>query len=124
MPKIAPEKAKVLNEEMLATLQSCAAILLEKASDYGDDNFADAAVIASILCRKKFTRADVAAMLLGIKLARYGRLTGKHLKPKNEPLHDTVVDAVNYVILMERERQKDGIEQSAENKLKPEEDDE
>ncbi len=94
---------------MFKTLTECGEILGKKESDYGRDNFLRASITATSLTRRHMTPSDVAACLFGIKLARYAELTTKGKKPKNESLHDTVVDLINYILLMERERRTDEV---------------
>lgn len=92
--------------EMLAIMQESLEILKVRGNDYGSDNFIQAAKIASIVTGKDLQAKDVAACLIGIKLARYGNLTGRGIVPKGEAIRDTVSDLINYCGLMERERQK------------------
>ncbi len=97
------------HKAMLDTLNDCKHLLETKGHDYGMDNFLRASVTATSLTRRHMTPSDVAACLLGIKLARYAELTTKGKKPENESLHDTVVDLINYILLMERERRTDEV---------------
>ncbi len=103
-------KATKFHSDMLETLLTCHAVLGNKRQDYGDDNFVKAAKVAGVLTGKKIEPMDVAACLVGIKFARYGNLTSNSKTPLHEPLKDTVIDGVNYVVLMERERQKSNAE--------------
>lgn len=105
-----PNASKAANDKMEQGLRRCIEILRSKRADYGMDNFGNSAIIASIIRGKDFDRTDAAAILLGIKLTRYGELTASGKEPVNESLRDTVDDAINYVALMERERQRDGKE--------------
>lgn len=97
---------EVYNAKMVSTLEDAAKLLAKKRADYTDQNFIEAAKIAKILTGIDVTPHLVAACLIGIKMSRYGNLTSKNKKPKNESLHDTVIDMTNYIVLMERERQR------------------
>ena len=105
-----------LYKEMLTTLETCTEVLKNKRQDYGDSNFVSAAKIASIVCNKDIIPMDVAACLIGIKLARYGNLTGFNLQPLHESVNDTIIDLINYTVLMERERQKENARNNKEEK--------
>lgn len=94
------------NNKMLETLQNCTKVLAGKRCDYGDDNFVKASKVASILTGKVILPKDVAACLIGIKMARYGNITGPGVETVNEPIQDTIEDWINYIVLMERERDK------------------
>jgi hypothetical protein len=87
-------------------LSECISTLSCKGNDYGHNNFIDAAKVATIITGKEILPHDIAACLIGIKLARYGNLTKNSIAPMNESILDTVKDCTNYVVLMERERRK------------------
>lgn len=93
-----------VNKHMRDALIKCSKLLDSKNNDYGVDNFIQAAVIASILTGQRVEAPDVAACLIGIKMSRYGVLVGAGKAPENESVDDTVLDLVNYILLMERER--------------------
>ena len=94
------------NSVMLKTLQDCQGVLAKKRHDYGDHNFIDTAAIASVICGREILPHEVAAVLMGIKMARYGNLIFSGKAALHESVEDTIKDLVNYVVLMERERQK------------------
>ena len=94
------------HKKMLEWMQETIELLDAKKHDYGLDNFIEAAQVGSILTGKQLTPVDVAACLIGIKCSRYGELTANDKEPKNEALRDTVMDLINYVGLIERERQR------------------
>jgi hypothetical protein len=87
-------------------LETCKEILCSKGKDYGDDNFIEAAKVASIISGNEIKPHVIAAALIGIKLARYGNLTSTGKEPQNESVRDTILDLINYVLLMDRERQR------------------
>ncbi|MBW8002633.1 MAG: hypothetical protein FVQ80_11530 [Planctomycetes bacterium] len=95
------------HKEMAETLREAASILDGKTSDYGHDSFQVGAAFASMITGKEVTATEIAAGLVGQKMARYKTLINSDGKPVNESLHDTIVDWVNYIVLMERERKKD-----------------
>jgi len=91
----------------IALLNRASFILGPKGKDYGYDNFVNSAKVANVLCGVDFITPDiVAACLIGVKAGRYGMLAPKSRVPNNESIVDTVIDLVNYVVLMERERQR------------------
>jgi len=103
-------------------LQRCGEILLKKEKDYGRDNFIKASFVASLITGKELSASDVAACLIGIKTARYAQLTVNKKIPENEPLDDSIVDWINYILLMERERRTDEVfnrKQADENEETP-----
>lgn len=104
------------NTAMLTTLQECQGVLARKRHDYGDNTFVEAAENATILCGREIKSYEIAAMLVGIKMARYGFLIGVGREGMHEPIADTVSDLINYVALMERERQKYEHKQQAKQK--------
>ena len=95
-----------INAFSLRYVEAAAQVLESKGTDYGWDNFEKSAKIASVITGKEITAVDVAACLIGIKCARYGNLTINNFEPLNESVADTVIDAINYFALMERERQR------------------
>ncbi len=94
------------NTTMLTTLQECQGVLARKRHDYGDNNLIDAAALASITCGREIKPYEVCAVLIGLKLARYGYLVDSGKEALHESISDTVQDLINYVVIMERERQK------------------
>lgn len=95
--------------KMFKSLRDCAAVLKGKEADYGRDNFVVASETASMITGKLLGASDVAACLIGIKLARYTELTTGSKEPVNESLDDTIKDLINYILLMERERRTDEV---------------
>ena len=53
---------------------------------------------------KHVSKYDVAACFIGIKTARFGSLQG--VEPLNESQLDSLLDWVNYIVLMAREKVK------------------
>lgn len=80
-----------------------AALLQKKAEDYGtgNENFTQAAKFASLILQKEFKAVDAAAILLGVKIARYANLISSDQPPNFESIGDTVIDMINYIALME-----------------------
>ncbi len=103
------------NEKMGLHLEECKRILLSRGHDYGYDNFIIASKIAQEVTGERVTPELVAACLLGIKLARYRELTANNKNPEGESLDDTLRDAVNYILLMDRERARQCKDTSATN---------
>ena len=101
------ELNKKFHLEMAATLREAASTLDAKTDDYGHDSFLVGAKFASMVMGAKITAQEIAACLVGQKMARYKTLTNSGKPPAYEPIHDTVIDWVNYIVLMERERRKD-----------------
>lgn len=85
-----------------AILNECITILEEKGNIYGDETFADASVIASIILKKNITPHDIGIVSLASKLARYANMID-YSKKHNTSIYrkDTVIDAVNYLLLAE-----------------------
>ncbi len=102
------------HKEMAATLREAAGILDSKSQDYGRDSFQVGAAFASMITGRAVTAQEIAAGLVGQKMARYKTLTNSNVPPEHESIHDTVVDWVNYIVLMERERKKDAERESQE----------
>ena len=100
----------IFNEEhaqMLVNMADCIKLLETKGSDYGTESFKEAASVASIITNSAISPHTVAACLIGIKLARYGSITGKKgIEVSHESAKDTIQDLTNYVNLMERERMR------------------
>lgn len=98
------------HSDMLNNMSNGLWLLETKGSDYGIDNFKEAAKIASILTGQDIRPMDVAACLVGIKCARYGNIISSGHKPNHESVQDTIQDLANYVHLMERERMREILE--------------
>ena len=83
-------------------------LLYRKGHDYGDEdrlrNFKHVSKMWSILTGKKMTPVEAALFLLLLKIDRYMNLYKKGAEAKNEPIEDTVVDGINYWLLMEANR--------------------
>lgn len=94
------------NATMGDMLLKCRKVLARKRHDYGDNSIIEAAENATILCGREIKSYEIAAMLVGIKMARYGFLIGAGREGLHESIADTVTDLINYIALMERERQK------------------
>ena len=94
------------NAAMGDMLLDCRKVLARKRHDYGDYTFIEAAENATILCGREIRSYEIAAMLIGIKMARYGFLIGVGREGLHESIADTVANLINYIALMERERQK------------------
>lgn len=95
---------KERNEILKGHLQACAKLLDERGEDYGHDVFIDAAQIASVLLQKPIIAPDVCAVILAIKLSRYA--WESIIKVREDAVIETQRDAVNYILLMDRERRK------------------
>jgi hypothetical protein len=109
------DEMQIYREEMESILDECKSILCSKGKDYGNDNFIQAARIASCIAGMKLKPHVIAAALIGIKIARYGNLTNQDGEPKHESVKDTIIDLMNYVLLMDRERKR--FEKSKTNNL-------
>ena len=94
-------------------LEECIKILDERGKSYGEIAFVRAAEIASAMEGKVFTPSDVAICLFATKIARLLNMpftsnvkgTDKIEMIKNNR-KDSIIDAVNYLILHEREAWK------------------
>ena len=80
-------------------LNRCLQLLASKNSDYSEtqdafSNFKLAAQIAGI------SSEQTLLSLLGMKFARLQQLTGKGKQPKHESIEDTLVDIINYTLLL------------------------
>ena len=102
---------------MFETLKKCAEVLHDKEADYGRDNFLQASITATKLVGRAVAPSTVVACLVGIKMARYAELTTRGKVPENESLHDTIIDLINYILLMERERRTDEVIRNEANKV-------
>jgi len=100
----AKDFSAIHKETILDILGKCYDILRIRGNDYGKDNFIDAAKIATVLQGREILPTDVAACLVGIKIARIGNLQAKSMEPLGEQLVDSYIDLVNYVLLHNRER--------------------
>jgi len=77
----------------------CLEIMKNKNNDYADTddvfyNFKETAKIAGI------KPSQVVLVQLGNKLARLNQLIGKDKEPLNEALSDTLLDIINYTLLL------------------------
>lgn len=80
-------------------LNKCLQLLATKNSDYSETqdafaNFKLAAQIAGIPTEQTLLT------LLGMKFARLHQLTAKGKQPKHESVEDTLVDIINYTLLL------------------------
>lgn len=81
------------------TLDYCMKLLSSKNHDYSTVadpflNFKESARFASI------TPAQVALVQIGNKMSRLTQLVGAGKDPMNEKVEDTIVDIVNYLLLL------------------------
>ncbi|MBP9762320.1 hypothetical protein KBD34_01755 [Patescibacteria group bacterium] len=80
-------------------LDRCVELLRNKANDYAEGgdaflNFKTAAQIAGI------SPEQTLLTLLGMKLSRLTQLIGKGKKARNESVEDTMLDVINYIVLL------------------------
>lgn len=80
-------------------LNKCLQLLASKNHDYSETqdafaNFKLAAHIAGIPTEQTLLT------LLGMKLARLNQLLGKNKSPKHEAVEDTLMDIINYTLLL------------------------
>lgn len=80
-------------------LNRCVELLRSKASDYADGhdafiNFKTAAQVAGI------SPEQTLLTLLGMKISRLTQLVGKNKTAKHESSEDTMLDIINYVLLL------------------------
>lgn len=106
-PKTVLEIFEDAHNRLLSRMRNTTDILDKKAFDYGTENFKMAAKIMNAITGKKYRPFEIALVLICIKFVRYGNLTEKDKTPKNEGVEDTVVDLINYIGLMERERERE-----------------
>jgi hypothetical protein len=96
---------KMAHEKMVHDINTCVSILSNRASDYGNDSFIDSANIFMAITGKGITPHEIALVMLCTKLARYGYMLKKDNKKLNMAVvTDTIVDAMNYLGITERER--------------------
>lgn len=68
-------------------------------------NFTDIAAIATRLSGKQYTALDVAMCMVATKEARYKyALTHTDMKDQHKVIHDSLVDWINYIAIMENVR--------------------
>ena len=90
----------------------CVELMRNKSNDYAEGgdaflNFKTAAQIAGI------SPEQTLLTLLGMKLSRLTQLVSKGKKAKNESVEDTLLDLINYVVLLR------GMIKEQENALPP-----
>lgn len=90
-------------------LNKCLQLLASKNHDYSETqdafaNFKLAAHIAGIPTEQTLLT------LLGMKLARLNQLLGKNKQPKHEAIEDTLMDVINYTLLLRGIIQERGIQ--------------
>ncbi|MDP3793750.1 MAG: nucleotide modification associated domain-containing protein [Candidatus Uhrbacteria bacterium] len=86
-------------QETRAILDRCLVILSKKNHDYSEvtdafSNFKSSAELAGI------TPAQSLLTLLGMKMARLSQLIGNGKQPMNEKTEDTIIDLINYTLLL------------------------
>lgn len=86
-------------QDTQALLNRCIELLKSKSNDYAEGgdaflNFKTAAQIAGI------SPEQTLLTLLGMKLSRLTQLIGKGKKAQNESVEDTMLDVINYIILL------------------------
>ncbi len=86
-------------QDTQALLNRCIELLKSKSNDYAEGgdaflNFKTAAQVAGI------SPEQTLLTLLGMKLSRLTQLVGKGKKAQNESVEDTMLDVINYVILL------------------------
>lgn len=90
-------------------LEECRQIHQQRSIDYGDEAFEDTAKITAILINRHFDAFEVAACFAAMKIVRYSyqvNSTQNHVAKDNAVTRDSIVDAINYLALTERERLK------------------
>jgi len=95
-----------MNKEVEEILKRCKDILELKGHDYANKedrlrNFKNVARVFSSFTGKEIKSVEAAFFLVLLKLDRYMNLYRSGVEAKNEPIRDTVVDLINYVLLME-----------------------
>ncbi len=86
-------------EETRSILDRCMVILSKKNHDYSEvtdafANFKSSAELAGI------TPAQSLLTLLGMKMARLSQLIGNGKQPMNEKIEDSLIDVINYTLLL------------------------
>lgn len=107
---------KEQNDRFNELVKKSEEILLKKGSDYSNEdalsNFKQVSLITQVPVE------TVALVLIGIKVARLGNLFNKDSNPSNESVYDSVIDLLNYSILLDAilfEKNKQEIKQPNEN---------
>lgn len=85
-------------------LDNAYSLLAPKGQDYASDtnrlsNFEHVSAIFNTLTGKSLTPYDVALLLQIGKLDRQNNLISAGKTPKNESMHDNLVDEINYILL-------------------------
>jgi hypothetical protein len=97
------------HDRMKELLKRAYSIVSRKTSDYGKENFLISGDITSSILQKEIQPYEVAVVLLGVKLARIDSIFKKIEAGEGlefESVEDSVIDAINYLGLMYRERIK------------------
>ena len=86
-------------QDTQALFDRCVELMRSKSNDYAEGgdaflNFKTAAQIAGI------SPEQTLLTLLGMKLSRLTQLISKGKKAKNESVEDTLLDLINYVVLL------------------------
>jgi len=81
-----------------ATFEKMRSTLLSKGDDYSTDDRLSNFKLAGAICG--LTPQQQCLSLIATKVARLGVLLGSKDSPKNEPIMDSVLDLVNYAVLL------------------------
>lgn len=86
-------------QDTQALFDRCIELMRNKSNDYAEGgdaflNFKNAAQIAGI------SPEQTLLTLLGMKISRLTQLVSKGKKAKNESVEDTLLDLINYVVLL------------------------
>jgi hypothetical protein len=114
MPKINYDTSlKEFLDDSRILLDRCLDIMAKKNHDYSDSadvfsNFEDSADIAHV------TPAQVALIQIGNKISRLSQLVGEGKEPLNESAEDTLVDLINYALILRGMLKENGFPPSRE----------
>jgi len=113
------QRPSSLLDETKSILDNAKELLSGRNNEYGEDVFIHAAKIASEIMKKETKNTDIAIYLFSLKLARLGYLLNPKKKvpladffDKERNIEDTILDAINYLALIQRERTRN-VEQKA-----------
>lgn len=95
-------------QDTQALFNRCVELLRNKSNDYAEGgdaflNFKTAAQIAGI------SPEQTLLTLLGMKISRLTQLIGKGKSAKNESVEDTMLDVINYVVLLRGMMQEEDV---------------
>ena len=109
---------EIFLDDARKTFDECLKILSSKNHDYSElmdpfSNFKVSARVASI------SPAQAALVLVGTKISRLTQLVGNGKNPMNEKTQDTIVDLINYLMLLKGilDEQNEGTAQSVMGKV-------